>query len=415
MELRSLGKAGLLFSLVVPSTPAGFSSDGGCASIVPLRVALVSNFSRLVVETHNPYGRDFEKGAELALGNYRSELRRLGFDLQVRKFDYKSRNNLVARIAQQIVQGDSLVAVGYNYSNHAGIAAREHERARVPMITPSATADSVTADRRFVMSICVGDTALGEALARLALREGFTEAALATTRDRAYATSLSRAFRTAFAKSGGKVTDEFKYGARDNDVSDIAEEIERVSPDLLVIPNHEAPSAKLISELAQRGFEGLLLGADGWGNVGEGFFKFVSELPMPAFSVTHWHPSLPSPGTQWIGERFRETYDETRAPPDNVVLGFDAVGYLSHSVLSASRSARSALRIEICRGNLQRARARLNELLHSAPLYEGISGPIQLKGASRPQKPLQVLRPNPETKRMEYVETIEISNADDAN
>ena len=111
------------------------------ASEQVVKLGLASNFSEVSTSSSNPFDNYFRDAVTLALAQEQQRLERAGLRVVTKEFDYHNDPAKALAAAKEAVASDVIGVVGYNWSSHALIAAPVHNAGKLPMITPSATAD----------------------------------------------------------------------------------------------------------------------------------------------------------------------------------------------------------------------------------------------------------------------------------
>jgi branched-chain amino acid transport system substrate-binding protein len=159
--------------------------------------------------------------------------------------------------------------------------------------------------------------------------------------DCAYCNDLSSAFEKEFLLLGGKVFIFNETLENDRDYSTIIKKIKNISFEAILVPNQELNSARIISSLYTAGFRQPYLGGDGWGNVGEEFFKIISGAKIVGYSVSHWHPDVISVESKRFIESYRNEYKKD--PNDTSVLAYDSMMILIESIMRLKKYDRMSL------------------------------------------------------------------------
>jgi branched-chain amino acid transport system substrate-binding protein len=177
-----------------------------------------------------------------------------------------------AAVARDIGADPEVVAViGPLTSGCALEASRVYSEASLAMITPSATAPSLTAQQesggwvgaRVVFRLPPSDAMQGEALADHLYRNLGVRAAAVLHDRTVYGLGLAESFRAAFVKRGGAVTlfDAVERGARD--FGPALDAVEGSGAGALFYGGVYPEAAPLVKQLRGRGFEGAFLAGDG--------------------------------------------------------------------------------------------------------------------------------------------------------
>lgn len=340
-----------------------------------VHLGLASNFSDVSTSTSNPFGNYFRDGVSLALEQANQRLNKAGIIIVTREFDYGTEDIRAAAVASAAADSDVVAVIGYNWSSHALIAAPVHQRRRLPMISPSASANRLSELGDFVHTSCFSNAFMGWTLADVArTRLKADNAAIVVTSDCAYCRDLAEAFRREFQATGGAVSITMDVLGSDNDFSVAAEALKKANPDVVLVPNQELVSARIISSLLKAGVKKPFLGGDGWGDVGQQFFQILGGQPLEGYSVSHWHPAL----TDKRSTRFKSAYEERfrKTPNDTSVLAFDATNFFIEALLAAKSIDRQGI----------------EAALDSIHTLEGVTGKFLFETNRAPRKSIVLLK-----------------------
>ncbi len=352
-----------------------------------VRIGLASNFSEPSSSSSNPYGDYFRNGVRLALDHAQASLKKRGLTIALEEFDYGTAQIRVRDAATRAAASNVIGVLGYNFSSHALLAAPIHQAAKLPMLTPSATADRISRMGPFVHVACFDNGFMGGTLARVAKgRLKAKRAAVVVAADCAYCQDLARAFEGEFTRDGGTVTVRSEVLESDKDFSTTIDQLKKAQFDVVLIPNQELNSARIISSLLQGGIHKPFLGGDGWGNVGNEFFAVLGDQNLEGFSVSHWHPDVAASRSRRFVHDYKECFK--KMPNDTSVLAYDATLLLVDALLSAKTLTREGLD------------AALGEIRQ----FEGITGAFRFRPGEAPAKSMVLLSAN--KRRFKVVDTI---------
>ena len=339
-------------------------------------VGLASNFSELSSSSSNPFGDYFRNGIQLALKDAEARLARKQLTIKLKEFDYGNSDTRVLDAARNAVASDVVAVVGYNFSSHALLAAPIHQAGHLSMITPSATANRVGSFGPYVHQGCFDNAFMGEALARIAHQKlKASKAAIVVAADCAYCTDLAKAFESEFRKNGGTVTVSTSVLVEDKDFAGAIEKLKAQPFDVVLVPNQELLSGRIIDALIRHGIRKPFLGGDGWGNTGTELFAHLDKQPLNGYSVSHWHPDE----TSTRSKKFVADYNKTfgKSPNDTAVLAYDSMSILIYALLRAPKITR----------------AGVEESLSQMKEFNGVSGHFLFQKNKAPRKSLIVLSP----------------------
>jgi branched-chain amino acid transport system substrate-binding protein len=353
-------------------------------------IGLASNFSEVSTGSSNPYGGYFKDGVSLALKDSESRLKKAGLSVRLSLFDYGATDARVLEATRSALASNVLAVLGYNYSSNALLAAPLHQAGKLPMLTPSASANRLGTMGRYVHMASFNNAFMGESLARVATeRLKVRRAVLLPAANCAYCADLSDSFESAFRKDGGEIAAKLPLLSEDRDFSGLVQKLKGLSFDMILVPNQELTSARIIAAVRKAGINKPFLGADGWGNVGQEFFGILGGVDFTGFSVSHWHEGLKSEGSKSFVRRYKDTYG--KAPNDTSVLAYDSMLLLVEAMIRAKEPTREGL----------------ENSLASIRNFQGITGKFEMSPNQAPKKSLVLLKAN--GKKFEVVESVDPS------
>ena len=133
--------------------------------------------------------------------------------------DDQGRPEQAATVVTKLINQDKAHALlGEVASGNTLAAAPKAQAARIPMITPSSTADSVTGVGDYIFRVCYTDSFQGEAMAKFAANTlKAKRAAILLDFNSPYSRGLTKVFKDNFTKLGGEVVSEQSYTQGDRD------------------------------------------------------------------------------------------------------------------------------------------------------------------------------------------------------
>jgi len=352
-----------------------------------VQIGLASNFSEISNGSSNPYGGYFKGGVTLALEKSQAKLNKAGIVVTTKDFDYGTSDIKVLDAAKQAIASDVVAVMGYNYSSNALLAAPLHQQAKLPMLTPSATATRIGQFGRYIHMGSFDNTFMGETLARTAwTRLKARKAILLPAANCAYCSDLAEAFSKEFQKLGGSIVSNLPILAEDKDFTNVASQIKGVNFDVALIPDEELTSARVIAALTKAGIQKPFMGADGWGNVGQEFFGILGDATFSGYSTSHWHPDLQSPTSKAFVASYRKRFG--KLPNDTAVLAYDSTMLLVEALVRAKFLTREGV----------------EDSLNSLQTFNGVTGKFLLSPNKPPKKSLVLLKTG--AKKFQIVESI---------
>jgi len=358
----------LLPLLIILLTPIASSNE-------TVEIGIASNFSELSTVTFNPFGGYFKDAIELAVSDNKAILNKAGIDLSLNTFDYGMDEINVIKKSKEAAASKSLAVIGYNYSSVALLAAPIHTEEKIPMLSPSASANRLSTFGKYVHLGSFNNQFMGETLAKIAttiLKK--KKILILTAVNCAYCMDLANSFTEEIKKHDGEIVRNIFLLQEDTDFTKIVEEAKTLTFDAVLVPNQELTSARLISALTEAGITKPFLGADGWGNEGSEFFRVLKGKQFTGYSVTHWHPKMKTVKSKKFVDSYLKSFK--KLPNDTSVLAYDSMTLLIQALAKTK---------PLTRENLEKT-------LISFKTFDGVTGRAYFEPNKAPRKDILVLK-----------------------
>ena len=340
-----------------------------------VQIGLASNFSELSTVSFNPFGGYFKDAIELAVSDNKSLLDKAGIELNLKTYDYGIDDINVIKKVKEAAKSKTLAVIGYNYSSAALLAAPVHTKEKLPMLSPSASANRLSTFGQYVHLGSFNNQFMVETLAKIAttiLKK--KKILILTAVNCAYCVDLANSFSEEVKKYNGEIVKNISLLQEDTDFTKIAEEAKTLNFDAVFVPNQELTSARLIAALTEIGITKPFLGADGWGNEGSEFFRVLKGKKFTGYSVTHWHPNMKTAKSKKFVESYLARYK--KLPNDTSVLAYDSMTLLIQALAKTK---------PLLRENLEKT-------LSSFKTFDGITGRAYWEPHKAPKKNIVVLK-----------------------
>jgi branched-chain amino acid transport system substrate-binding protein len=189
----------------------------------------------------------------------------LGKRVELVLVDTKSDKIEAANAVSRLIEKNKVSAIlGEAISGNTMAGGPIAEKARVPMVSPTATNPLVTQGKNYIFRVCFLDTFQGEAAARFAFQNlKARRAAVLTDKSQDYCVGLAEFFKKAFIKMGGKIVAESFCQSGDQDFSAQLSTIQAAKPDVLFIPNYYTEDALIARQAKELGLNVPIFGSDG--------------------------------------------------------------------------------------------------------------------------------------------------------
>lgn len=340
-----------------------------------VQIGLASNFSELSTVSFNPFGGYFKDAIELAVSDNKDLLNKTGIELDLKTYDYGIDEINVIKKVKEAAASKPLAIIGYNYSSAALLAAPIHIQEKLPMLSPSASANRLSTFGKYVHLGSFNNQFMVETLAKIATTIlNKKKILILTAVNCAYCVDLANSFSEEVKKYNGEIVKNISLLQEDTDFTKIAEEAKSLNFDAVFVPNQELTSARLIAALTEVGITKPFLGADGWGNEGSEFFRVLKGKKFTGYSVTHWHPKMKTAKSKKFVESYLARFK--KLPNDTSVLAYDSMTLLIQALVKTK---------PLTRENLEKT-------LSSFKTFDGITGRAYWEPHKAPKKDILVLK-----------------------
>jgi branched-chain amino acid transport system substrate-binding protein len=222
------------------------------------------------------------------------------------------------RIAEGFYTDESVVAVIGHVNSGTTLAAATIYNRGLAAVSPTATSPEISGAGPWIFRVCSSDVDNSARLARFALRELGSRAAILYANE-PYGRGLREGFALTLAEGGGTLLEEYPYiEGQTTDFEPYLLRIQEARPDFIFIAGLDVSAGPIIRQARDLGITAPFLG-------GDGILGLAGQDPV--FDGTYvgllYHPD--APGT--TGQMFVEAYRRAHADePDHFpALGYDAV------------------------------------------------------------------------------------------
>jgi len=256
------------------------------------------------------------------------------------------------------------VILGEVASSNSMAMAPVAERAKTPMITHASTNPRVTKGKKYVTRACFIDPFQGAVMAKYALDNGLKKAVVVTDAKQDYSVGLSKAFKKAYTKNGGKVLKTVLINSGDKDFNAQVATIKKLNPDIIAFTGYYPEAALMVKQARAMGVNAPFIGADGVGF--PELVKIAGKASEGFMYTDHFNEAAAtSPEAKAYVEAFHKKYNK---PADSMgALAADAYGMII-----------SAMNKCIDEGKASDDKECINNNLRHTQGYKGITGVISI-------------------------------------
>ncbi len=283
---------------------------------------------------YEKYGTLCKNGIDLAVDEINARGGIDGKNLEVIPGNDTSEPKIAASIALNYAEVQKVSAIiGPYTSQSAQMAGPIANRTGVPMLAIRASESSVTKIGARIFRACYVDTYQGTLLGRFAGQNlKAKKAAVVYNSGDVDAKTLVNNFKREIEKYGGKVETIQSYASNTTDFTSQVRELEKVKPDVVLLPDFEDKAGQIIKKAAAMGVKTTYLGTDFW-NV-EQLIKIAGKAAVGSYLSDHFSPEDPNVETQ----RFVDSYngDYGISPGPSAALSYDAVLLVAEAMKKAN-------------------------------------------------------------------------------
>jgi len=370
MISRRLFLGGVAASSAVLGAPyvIGCKKSGSNELVLGAILGLSGENSSLGVET--------KEGIEIALDEINAAGGYKGRKIKVLYEDTRLDPNLASEKIQKLIDRDRVLCVlGDAASTPTLSAASYAEKAKVPLISPSATNVEVTRNKKYVFRICFTDDKQGSAAAKFAREElKVDKAAVIYVTGNKYSEGLQAIFTRDFEKAGGKVIAKETFQAEETNVLTFLTKIKDAGPQIIFAPVYPADVAKIGPTKLKVGMADIpLLGTDGWDGPATRA-KGVIESIEGCYFTDLFAADGPNPRAKPFVDKYKGLH--SKLPSSLVAGGYDVLKMVVDAIGRAKAETPEAIRdaIEATKG------------------FQGVTGTFDIDAEHNAQKPVTVMK-----------------------
>lgn len=285
------------------------------------------------------------QGITLANSNY-SNVK--GVRVELVKVDTESDTNTAKAAIQDLIKMKPVAIIGSAEEANSMIAAEACKKAKIPMITPSASNPLITEDNPYAFRACITYNQRGTGLADYALHKvSSKKVGIITIKNDSTLSAMRSAFRKELKKKGGKKTSvvlDESIEMNEFNMKKLARKIVQSGADTVFAPIGLEKVDLLFTQIEKLHRTDItFLGNQEW--TAQGIIDLSKKHPdiKLAFTSDNVLNSNDNTGKSLTAEtqrfliKFENQYGDTEEPTQNTVLGYDS--YML--VVNATNNARS--------------------------------------------------------------------------
>ncbi|WP_088227105.1 ABC transporter substrate-binding protein [Desulfosporosinus sp. FKB] len=283
------------------------------------------------------FGTAAQKAIDLAVEQQNANGGLLGKQIKMDYADNKSDPGESTNAATKLITQDSVVAViGAMTSGNTLAASQVAIDNKVPLISPTGTADKVTVEngqvKPYIFRACFIDPFQGQVAAQFAANTlKVQKAAIFIDQKSDYSIGLANAFSTNFKSANGQIVSQEKYVAGDKDFRPQLARIKSSNPDVVFVPGYYGEVGPIVKQAREMGMNQAFIGGDGWGSP-ELFNLASADQLNNCYYVNH--VAIDDPSMADFVKAFKAKYNQD--PDSFAALGYDAARLMFQAIKDAN-------------------------------------------------------------------------------
>jgi branched-chain amino acid transport system substrate-binding protein len=332
------------------------------------------------------FGLDAVNGAKLAIEEINLAGGVLGHPVKLIIKNTESQPELTSAVVSELINTEKVAAlVGEIATDRSLIAAPVAQASGIPMITPGATNERVTAAGDYIFRACYTDAFQAAVMAKFARSIDVEKAAILFDASSPYSIGLMEIFKADFLEHGGTIVAEEFYRSGDTDFTTQLNAIKEKNPDSIFLPSYYTEAALVIRQARQLGIDAPFLGTDAWDS------PELLTVGGPALNNCYFASHFSSEQASDKVKVFNDAYNARfqSAPPPLAALAYDSVWLVADALKRSGSAAPAALR----------------DAIAATRNFSGVTGTISFEQGRDPKKPGIVIRI--QDGKFTYLETVE--------
>ncbi|MFQ4144926.1 ABC transporter substrate-binding protein [Chlorogloeopsis sp. ULAP02] len=300
------------------NTSTNTSASQGVSGSIPIGIAVAQTSNVALL------GQEQVTGAKIAEKYFNAQGGINGTPIKLMFQDAGGDENSAINAFQTLINKDKVVGiVGPTLSQQAFSADPIAERARVPVVGPSNTANGVPEIGDYVARVSAPISVVAPNAVKAALKQNpnIQKVAVFYAQNDAYSKSETEIFQKTVKDSGLDLVTVQKFQTTDTDFQAQATNALNLKPDLVIISGLAADGGNLVRQLRELGYKGIIIGGNGLNT--SNVFKVCKNFCDGVMIAQAYSPEQPGE----INKAFRQAYLQQykTEPPQFSAQAFTAV------------------------------------------------------------------------------------------
>lgn len=299
----------------------------------------------------------------------------LGKKMKLISYDDKGDSTEGSNAFNKLVSDQVCAIVGSVTSGVTAALGPKADEEQIVLLTPTATADTITTTDDYVFRACFKDSYQGKMAAKYAFENlKVKKAAILYASGDAYSAGLYDAFKAAAKEYGLEiVSEESSSSVSDTDYSAQLTNIAASGADFLFAPYYySAVGPYIVPQARAAGYGGIIMGADGYDGT-LGTMTDDKSLYNQVFFTNHYAPDDTATTVQTFVTNYGKRYDPNTLNA-LAALAYDSIYMLKQSIEKAGTTDRTAIRDAM-----------------SGMSFEGVTGSFTLDQTGTPEKSVAII------------------------
>lgn len=372
MSLAACGSSG-------SSSAAGSSAAGSSAA-----ASSSGSSDPIVLGTISPntgslatYGAAVTSAVQLAVSQINADGGVLGRQIQVINADDQFDPTECLNAFNSLVsQGVGLI-IGSVTSGCTSAITDAADEEKVCLLTPSATADSITTTDDYVFRACYADSFQGAIAAAYAKEKGYTDVGVVYCAADTYSKGLYDSFNAACKKYGVNVKAVESTASLDvQDYSNQFSAMAKSGVQFVYAPYYyDVIGPYVVTQARAAGYKGIIMGADGYDGTPD---YVVAGADLTAFNDVYWTNHYDPADTSEKVQSFVKAYQDMFGSTPNAIsaLAYDAVYMYKQAIETAGSAEPDKVR---------------DALADTSAVYDCVTGKFSLDDTGTPTKGASII------------------------
>jgi branched-chain amino acid transport system substrate-binding protein len=268
------------------------------------------------------FGQSTDKAIRLALDERNAQGGVNGRPVELVTLDDASKTQEAGTAVTRLITEHHVKAILGEVSSGLSLAGGAVAQSyRVPMISPSSTAEGVTQVGNMISRVCFIDGFQGYVVAKFA-RDNLkaTRVGILYDQQQAYSKGLAKEFDHAFRALGGTITTSQAYTGGDVNLSAQLQSLKDTQPEAIFLPGYYTDAGNISIQARKIGITVPFLGGDGWDS--EKLAEIGGAAMEGNYYSNHYSFEETRPAVRDFVAKFKARYDEI--PDGLAALGYDA-------------------------------------------------------------------------------------------